>query len=65
MFMINYDQKVRTAAKWVHMLRYSRHLSIQGYCSPSPNKADAGSPADTTILFSREFSLRGGDNKKR
>ena len=64
-FLINYDYRVKTAAKWVRMLRYSRHLSVQGYCSPSPNKVDGGSPAETTIFFSREFSFRGGDDKKR
>ena len=63
-FFINYDHRVRTAAKWVRMLRFWSHLSVQGYCSPSPNKADAGFPAETTILFSKEFSFWGVDDKK-
>ena len=61
---INYDHRVRTAAKWVRMLHFWSHLSVQGYCSPSPNKADAGFPAETTILFSKEFSFWGVDDKK-
>ena len=63
-FFINYDHRVRTAAKWVRMLRFWSHLSVQGYCSPSPNKADAGFPAETTILFSKEFPFWGVDDKK-
>ena len=63
-FFINYDYRVRTAAKWVCMLRFWSHLSVQGYCSPSPNKADAGFPAETTILLSEEFSFWGVDDKK-
>ena len=63
-FFINYDHRVRTAAKWVRMLHFWSHLSVQGYCSLSPNKADAGFPAETTILFSKEFSFWGVDDKK-
>ena len=63
-FFINYDHRVRTAAKWVRMLRFWSHLSVQGYCSPSPNKAGACFPAETTILFSKEFSFWGVDDKK-
>ena len=51
------------SAKWVCMLRFWSHLSVQGYCSLSPNKADAGFPAETTILFSEEFSFWGVDDK--
>ena len=56
-FLINYDHSVRTAAKWVRMLRYSSHLSVRGHCSPSANKDDAGFPAETTIQFFWEFSF--------
>ena len=64
-FLINYDHRVRTAAKWVRMLRYSSHLSVRGYCDSSPNKVDVGFPAETTILFSRKFAFWGGHDKKR
>ena len=64
-FLINYDHRVRTAAKWVRMLRYSSHLSVRGYCDSSPNKVDVGFPAETTLLFSRKFSFWWGHDKKR
>ena len=64
-FLINYDHRVRTAAKWVRMLRYSSHLSVRGYCDSSPNKVDVGFPAETTILFSRKFAFWWGHDKKR
>ena len=64
-FLTNYDHRVRTAAKWVRMLRYSSHLSVRGYCDSSPNKVDVGFPAETTILFSRKFAFWGGHDKKR
>ena len=50
-FLINYYHRVRTAAKWLRMLRYSSHLSVQA------NKDDAGFPAETTIQFFWEFSF--------
>ena len=56
-FLINYDHRVRTAAKWVRMLRYSNHLGVRGHCSPSANKDDAGFPAETTIHFFWEFTF--------
>ena len=64
-FLINYDHRVRTAAKWVRMLRYSSHLSVRGYCDSSPNKVDVGFPAETTLLFSRKFAFWWGHDKKR
>ena len=42
-----------TKEKWFRMLRYSSHLSVQGYDSFLQTWADEGFSAETTNFFSR------------